>query len=194
MCIKHVQNLLGNEIKFGIKDTILPSSELCFSASSSLHTLRLEFNGNSLSIASANSLLTHYLFILRQCFQNENFKISDFEIITPEEAKLLEKFNNGKDVKTRILDKNLNPVPIGCIGDVYYLDSKGNLSKSNKCGKWNFDGNIEFETDEKFNTSFGSNKNQNYDFLKSYDYSKADKVLERNIPENYETMIKTTPR
>ena len=71
-------------------------------------------------------------------------------------------------------------------------------------GKWTFDGKLEvlgnvseyskkFTTKSKLNTS-STLQNKNYDFLKTYDYSKVDKVLERNISQNFKTISKTDPR
>lgn len=102
-------------------------SDLHFEVVSSLCKFNLEFNVNLLSSSFAKSILSHYLFLLKQVIKNPNIKISDFEMVMPEEHKLLEKFNksvnfdakyfSGFDIKDEkpcfyIFDDNMKQVPI----------------------------------------------------------------------------------
>ncbi len=106
------------------------NSNLCFKTNSSLSELCLEFNTNLFKISTAKSILSHYLFILKQAIQNPKLKISDFEMMTPEEIRLIEKFENSdvslndekildifdtksQNIKIHILDQNMKPIPIG---------------------------------------------------------------------------------
>jgi len=68
------------------------TSNLRFKINPSLGFLNLEFNKNLFNTSTAKSILSHYLFILKQVIKNQELKISDFEMITPEENRLLEKF------------------------------------------------------------------------------------------------------
>lgn len=115
-------NLLGssfNNSKF----------DLHFEITLGLNSLLLEFNSDIFSKNTAKSLLAHYLFILKQIPQNLDCKLSDFEMVTPEEHKLLEKFDNTYSMdkfnvdlslfnteisenKIYILDKNFKTIPI----------------------------------------------------------------------------------
>jgi len=54
----------------------------------------LEFNTDLFKTRTAEEILKHYIYIVIQGIQNAKNKISDFEIITKEEEKLLEKFND----------------------------------------------------------------------------------------------------
>ena len=103
--------------------------DLRFDVSTALNTLSLEFNENLLKLSTAKSLLSHYLFILKQISKNLNCRVSDFEMITPEENQLLKKFNNSISInnnalfstfdtsvekpKVYVLDENMKRVPIG---------------------------------------------------------------------------------
>lgn len=105
-------------------------SDLHFEVATTLNTLSLEFNENLLSLPTAKSLLSHYLFILKQIPKALNYKISNFEMITPEESRLLDKFNHRSTLinndtlfslfdtsvekpRVYILDENMKYVPIG---------------------------------------------------------------------------------
>lgn len=71
-------------------------------------------------------------------------------------------------------------------------------------GKWTFEGKIEIlgkasEYSKKFavatkKKASSSLQNKNYDFLKTYDYTKVDKVLERNTIQNFKTISKIDAR
>ena len=104
-------------------------SNLLFNIDLELHTLNLEFNKNVFEVDYAKSILAHYFFLLKQICNNVECKINELEFITPEENRLLEKFNfnnikdnldissifdtNFKDTKIYILDKNMKKVSIG---------------------------------------------------------------------------------
>ncbi len=115
----NVFDIDSNEIKIFTKMTNEHyNSKLCFKVDSSLSELSLEFNKNLFKLSTAKSILSHYLFILKQVIKNQSLKISDFEMITPEEIRLLEKFN-AENVSTYVLDKNMKLVPIGVTGIIY---------------------------------------------------------------------------
>ena len=79
------------------KSSIIDTPENCnlhFIIDDENDTLSLEFNKDIFTLAYAKSILAHFLFIIKQAFKNSNIKISDFNIITPEECTLLEKFND----------------------------------------------------------------------------------------------------
>lgn len=113
------------------------NSNLYFKINPSFGFLNLEFNKNLFNTSTAKSILSHYLFILKQVIKNQELKISDFEMITPEENRLLEKFyskytfkNNEKffstfnnefeNMKFYILDKNMKRTPIGISRKLIY--------------------------------------------------------------------------
>ena len=115
----------------------IPEFDLNFEVNLSSNVLNLEFNTNLFEISTAKSLLSHYFFILKQISESKKYKLLDFEMVTPEESKLLEKFsqkgitfNNdaflamfdtkNQQTKIYILDNNLMQVPIGNIrGSIY---------------------------------------------------------------------------
>lgn len=192
------------------------NSDLNFKVNSSITKLTLEFNENLFKESTAKSILSHYLFILKQALKNKDLAIKEFEIITPEENKLLEKFETENKF---ILDKNMKRIPIGTSGLIYEIKNnsdeknleifdnpfgKGKICKTDNIGKWTFEGKIEIlgnasEYSEKFATKskkkVSSNlQNKNYDFLKTYDYTKVDKVLERNTIQNFKTISKIDVR
>lgn len=78
------------------------------------------------------------------------------------------------------------------------------LYKTNNIAKWTFEGKLEVLGDateyikksiSKTNVQSSKVKQiQNYDFLKTYNYSKVDKVLERNTVQNFKTISKTDVR
>lgn len=81
----------------------------------------------------------------------------------------------------------------------------GKIYKSNNIARWTFEGKLELLGKEPvYNTQqeplkvkqkpLNSSVKQNYDFLKTYDYSKVDRVLERNSTQNFKTISKTEIR
>lgn len=79
------------------KSSIIDTPDNCnlhFIVDNENDTLNLEFNKDIFTLSYAKSILAHFLFIIKQAFKCPNIKISDFNIITPEECTLLEKFNN----------------------------------------------------------------------------------------------------
>ncbi len=124
-----------NEYSSKIK---LNNTKISFEIEYSLNKLNLEFNKNLFEINTAKSILAHYFFILKQACKNQECKINDFEMITPEEDRLLEKYNNknnelkkesilsiidsnDKNIKIYILDENMKYKPIGTIrSNLYY--------------------------------------------------------------------------
>lgn len=105
-----------NSNKFNLYFEVVPSSK----------TLNLRFNLKLFKPSKAKSLLSHYLYILKQASRNPNLSFSDFDIITPEENRLLKKYNSSKIVtndnsilsdfenpQIYILDKNMKRIPIG---------------------------------------------------------------------------------
>ncbi len=113
--------------------------DLSFEVISSSNVLNLKFNVNLFKSQAVKSLLSHYFFILKQIIKSSDLKLSDFEMLTPEESRLLKKFNNKKgisfdndvslvmfnsddmELQAHILDDNLKPVPIGNIRKCLYF-------------------------------------------------------------------------
>ena len=123
---------------FNIEDYGISKPNLSFEIDLELHTLNLEFNKNAFEVNTAKSILAHYFFLLKQVCNNVNCKINDLEFITPEENRLLEKFNlknikidnfdvlsifdtHGQNAKIYILDKDMRNVPIGTSRRNLYL-------------------------------------------------------------------------
>ncbi len=79
---------------------------------------------------------------------------------------------------------------------------KGKIYKTNYLGRWNFNGELEIfgKIKEELQVKEKIIKNRNiplsqiYGFLKTYDYTKVNKVLSRNIQSNFKTISKTEPR
>lgn len=84
----------------GIKANILTANthtskfNLWFEIVPETKTFNLEFNTDLFKMNTAKSILEHYIFILEQIVNNQNLKLNDFNMITPEEDKLLNKFND----------------------------------------------------------------------------------------------------
>ena len=113
--------------------------DLSFEIISSSNVFNLKFNINLFKPKVAKSLISHYFFLLKQIVKSQDSKLSEFEMLTPEENRLLKKFNskkttnfdndasltmfdtNNKDFQVHILDDNLRPVPIGNIRKYLYL-------------------------------------------------------------------------
>lgn len=117
-------------IKIFTKDTVASKSNLEFKIAPQQNTLNLEFNKNIFKLSTAKSMLAHYLYILKQVCKDPKYKISEFSMITPEESRLLEKFETPSDIindntvlsifgadkkkiEVHILDKDMSHVPIG---------------------------------------------------------------------------------
>lgn len=119
----------SDEIKIFAKEKKQESSsDLNFKVNSSITKLTLEFNKNLFKESTAKAILSHYFFILKQALKNKDLVVSNFEIVTPEENKLLEKFETQNNF-TYILDKNMKRVPIGTSGRIY--ETKNNPNEKN---------------------------------------------------------------
>lgn len=70
--------------KFNIWFEIIPDS----------HIINLEYNSSLFKKETIKSFLKHYIFIIEQIINDPNLIIENTEIITPDELKLLEKFNS----------------------------------------------------------------------------------------------------
>lgn len=70
--------------KFNIWFEIIPET----------HTINLEYNSSLFKKETIESFLKHYIFILEQVVNKTELTIEDTEIITPNELKMLEKFNS----------------------------------------------------------------------------------------------------
>lgn len=57
-------------------------------------TFNLEYNSDLFKFETADGILKHYIFILKQFIENQDTKITDLEIITDDEARILDKFND----------------------------------------------------------------------------------------------------
>lgn len=84
----------GISSKFLTPNTKTSKFNLWFEIIPSLGVFNLEFNTDLFKFETAESILKHYLFILKQLIKNEDIKPKDVSMITDEEDKLLEKFND----------------------------------------------------------------------------------------------------
>lgn len=98
-----------------------------------------------------------------------------------------------KDVDTK--SNNIFDNPFG----------KGKVYKSNDIARWTFEGKLELlgketvynpekEVSKTKQKPLHTSVKQNYDFLKTYDYSKVNRVLERNTAQNFKTISKIDVR
>lgn len=175
--LPNAQKILG-------KDTNFHNSNLYFKIDVNENSLVLEFNTNAIKPNFAKSLLSHYLFILKQALKTPKCNISDFDIVTQEEARILEKLNNGalKDSDETVLS---------------ILSADKKFYKLDSSRKWIFDTNAfssNKENSKANKTRFIPTKDKNYDFLKTYDYTKINDVLARNTAYNLTTISKTNIR
>lgn len=151
------------------KEIVLFSSNLWLRITPNL--LDLEFSTKFFKSSVSKSILAHYLYILKQACKNQLIKISNFDMITPEENRLLEKINKKQIIKDadKILSILKNP----------------------------FKQVLETEKETMLATKIKEPANQqksNYDYLKRYDYTRVNNVLARNIQENFKTISKIDPR
>ena len=84
----------GNKAKVFIPNTKTSKFNLWFEIIPETCTFNLEFNTDLFKFETAESILKHYIFVLKQILVDTNCKISDLSIITDEEADLLDKFND----------------------------------------------------------------------------------------------------
>lgn len=98
--------------KFNLSLEILPNT----------HTLNLEYNTDLFRENTAVNIIEHYLFILQQITEMPNISISDINMITSKEKKLLNKFNKtdgpiNNDTVANLIEKQveLNPNSIAVI-------------------------------------------------------------------------------
>ena len=84
----------GNKAKIFIPNTKTSKFNLWFEIIPETYTFNLEFNTDLFKFETAESILKHYIFVLKQILVDTNCKISDLSIITDEEADLLDKFND----------------------------------------------------------------------------------------------------
>lgn len=151
------------------KEIVLFSSNLWLKIEPNL--LSLEFSTKFFKKSVAKSILAHYLYILKQACKKTTTKISDFDMITPEENRLLEKIKKNQITKdaNSILSILKNP----------------------------FEQVLKTEKEHRFAAKIKEPTNlqkNNHDYLKTYDYTKVNKVLERNTQENFKTISKIEPR
>ena len=79
-----LQEIKNNISKFYITLEVQPNS----------HTVNLEYMTDLFTLETMNSFMEHYIFILHQLKDNINVSIKDINIITPDEEKMLDKFND----------------------------------------------------------------------------------------------------
>ena len=84
----------GKPGRFLVPNTKTAKFNLWFEVIPSLGVFNLEFNTGLFKFKTAEGILKHYLFILKQLINNDNITIKDLSAITNEEEKLLEKFND----------------------------------------------------------------------------------------------------
>lgn len=178
---KDLETNLPNAEKFLSKNVNFYNAHLCFKFDVSKNALILEFNNEVIKLHSAQSLISHFFFILKQALNNEKIKISNFDIVTQEETRVLERLNEGS------LEENNEMV-------LSVLSADKKFYKLDTSGKWIFDTSIkltEKSSLKKSKPSFKPSKDKSYDFLSSYDYSKVNNVLARNTAKNFDTISKT---
>lgn len=78
-----LQEIKNNISKFYITLEVQPNS----------HIVNLEYMTDMFKLETMKSFMKHYIFILRQLKNNVNVNIKDINIITPDEEKMLDKFN-----------------------------------------------------------------------------------------------------
>ena len=85
----------------GVSSSILTANtntakfNLWFEIQPDTNTFNLEFNTDLFKKDTAKSILEHYVFLLSQItIDNQDLKLNDFDMITKEEYKLLEEFND----------------------------------------------------------------------------------------------------
>ena len=79
-----LQEIKNNISKFNITLEVQPNQ----------HTINLEYMTDLFKLETMTSFMEHYIFILHQLKDNINVYIKDINIITPNEEKLLNKFND----------------------------------------------------------------------------------------------------
>ncbi len=84
----------GKSAKFLVPNTKTAKFNLWFEIIPTTATFNLEFNTDLFKFETAEGILKHYLYILNQLVHTDIIKVSDFSIITDEESKLLDKFND----------------------------------------------------------------------------------------------------
>ena len=84
----------GKPGRFLVPNTKTSKFNLWFEVIPSLGVFNLEFNTGLFKHETAENILKHYLFILKQLINNDNLVIEDFSPITDEEEKLLAEFND----------------------------------------------------------------------------------------------------
>ncbi len=89
-----VPEIDGKKAKVLIPNTKTSKFNLWFEIIPETCTFNLEFNTDLFKFETAKGILEHYIFILKQVLSDTNCKIDDLPIITDEEAKLLDKFND----------------------------------------------------------------------------------------------------
>ena len=154
-------NIGDSDIRILNEESSFPKPNLLFEIDFKLHTLNLEFNKNVIKIDTAKSILAHYLYILKQVYNSTSSKINDLDMLTPEENRLLEKFNqkivkidnfvplsifdtSDKNTKFYILDKDMKNVPIGSLGEIYVF---GKIKE-----------NAKYESESLIDNPFGEGK------------------------------------
>ncbi len=79
-----ISEIHNNTAKFNITMELVPET----------NQLNIEYRSDLFKEETINSLREHYLFILKQMLESPATSIDNLDIITPEEQKLLNKFNN----------------------------------------------------------------------------------------------------
>ena len=79
-----LQEIKNNISKFYITLEVQPNS----------HTINLEYMTDLFKLETMKSFMEHYIFILHQLKENINVNIKDINIITPDEEKMLNTFND----------------------------------------------------------------------------------------------------
>ena len=116
--IAKILNKNGENSKFNLYFKISPTQ----------NRLILEFNLNLFRLSTAKSLLSHYLFILKQVMLNFETKLCDFEMVTPEETRLLEKFNNTPCSFYILSNASFEPISINIIPSFSATSGSGVIS------------------------------------------------------------------
>lgn len=86
--------LNGSNVNILQSSTNTSKFNLTFEVIPDTYTLNIEYNTNLFKKETINSLFAHYKFLLQELATNITSLVSDINIITPQEDKLLKKFNN----------------------------------------------------------------------------------------------------
>ena len=87
-------SLNGNTADILTAHTHTSKFNLWFEINPVTRAFNLEYNSDLFKFDTADGILKHYIFILKQFIKNQDTRIADLDIITDDEVKILDKFND----------------------------------------------------------------------------------------------------